>query len=257
MKCIILAAGYATRLYPLTIDKPKPLLEVTGRSILDRILDKIEVVLEIDEVFIITNDKFYPHFKNWNKSYRGSKQITVLNDQTTSNETRLGAVKDILYVINETQINDDLMVLAGDNLFDFELRDFVKFFHEKDSNVITTHIIDDIERIKRTGVAQLDENHRLITFEEKPKEPKSNFAVPPFYIYKKETLPLIKTFIDEDNNGDAPGMLLGWLLEHSPIHVFIFQGMRYDIGTIESYKEIQEIFKKRESSKKDSKSSAN
>jgi glucose-1-phosphate thymidylyltransferase len=245
MKCIILAAGYATRLYPLTINKPKPLLEVSGISILDRIIKKVEKVSIVDDIIIITNDKFYTHFLAWKKTYQGPKTVTVLNDHTTSNETRLGAVKDILYVVDSLLITDDLMILAGDNLFDFELTDFELFFRNKNTNVITTHAINDPERLKRTGVAELDSNYKLISFEEKPKEPKSNLAVPPFYIYKKESIPLIKQFIDEGHNGDAPGMLLGWLLKKSDIHAYLFKGNRYDIGTIDSYNEVQKIFKDR------------
>lgn len=245
MKCIILAAGYATRLYPLTQNKPKPLLEVSGITILDRIVNKIERVTNIDEVIVISNDKFFTHFLEWKETYKGSKSIVIVNDKTSSNETRLGAVKDILYSVDELNIVDDLMVLAGDNLFDFELDEFEAFFNEKKTNVITSHVITDKERLKRTGVALLDENQKLIHFEEKPQEPKSNLAVPPFYIYTKETISLIRQFILEGNNGDAPGMLLGWLLKKSDIHAYLFKGNRYDIGTIDSYNEVQKIFKDR------------
>ncbi len=242
MKCIILAAGYATRLYPLTINTPKPLLEVSGKTILDRILLKVSQVNDINEVVIVSNNKFFNTFQEWKKSFQYCKKITILNDGTNSNETRLGAIKDILFAINELSIDEDIMVLAGDNLFDFELTDFVSFFKEKKTDLITSHIINDIERLKRTGVALIDDQFRLIEFEEKPNYPKTNFAVPPFYIYKRETLGLIKRFIDEGNNGDAPGMLLGWLLHQTPIHVFLFQGERYDIGTVESYNLVQKIF---------------
>lgn len=242
MKCIILAAGYATRLYPITLNTPKPLLEVAGRSILDRIVDKIECVDEIDEIIVVTNDKFFPHFLKWMDTYRGNKQVQVLNDFTTSNETRLGAIKDVLFCIEQASIQDDVMVLAGDNLFDLDLKDFVAFFYQKNTDCITSHIIADRERIKRTGVAMINESHQLMSFEEKPQNPKSHFAVPPFYLYKKGTLSLIKQFIEEGHNGDAPGMLLSWLLTKKDIHVFLFDGNRYDIGTLESYQEVQEIF---------------
>jgi len=241
MKCIILAAGYATRLYPLTENMPKPLLEVAGKSILNRICEKIEKVNEINEIIIVSNHKFIDHFRIWALNYVG-KKVTVLDDFTTSNENRLGAVKDILVAIDRLSIDEDLMVLAGDNLFDFELVEFVDFYKEMKSDCITTHIIEDMERIKRTGVAELDENYRVLSFEEKPEVPKSNQAVPPFYIYRKDTLPLIKSFIEEGNYGDAPGMLISWLLERVPVYGYFFLGNRYDIGTIESYKEIQHIF---------------
>ncbi|MFH5835541.1 nucleotidyltransferase family protein [Proteiniclasticum sp. C24MP] len=241
MKCIILAAGYATRLYPLTENMPKPLLEVAGRSILDRICEKIEKVEEINEIIIVSNHKFIDSFRAWAQRYKG-KKVAVLDDGTTSNENRLGAVRDILVAVDDLEINEDIMVLAGDNLFDFELDDFVSFYKEKKTDCITTHIINDMERIRRTGVAELDENMRLLSFEEKPEQPKSNHAVPPFYIYQKKTLPLISAFIEEGNHGDAPGMLISWLLKKVPVHAFHFQGNRYDIGTLESYKEVQRVF---------------
>lgn len=242
MKCIILAAGYATRLYPLTENMPKPLLEVAGVSILDRIVEKIEKVLEIDEIIIVSNHKFYKHFQEWSINYEGSKLISIIDDGATDNENRLGAIKDITYAIEEKEIDEDLMVLAGDNLFDFELTDFVQFFMMKETDCITSHIIEDMERIKRTGVAELNHDFKLISFEEKPEKPKTTCAVPPFYIYKKETLLLIKEFIERGNNGDAPGMFLSWLLERQPIHAFFFNGNRYDIGTIDSYNEVQQVF---------------
>jgi len=237
MKCIILAAGYATRLYPLTENIPKPLLEVAGTSILDRIVDKIEKVIEIDEIIIVSNHKFYKQFQEWSTLYSGNKLISIIDDGTTDNEHRLGAIRDITFAIEEKEIDEDLIVLAGDNLFDFEITNFVQFFKIKQTDCITTHIIEDMERIKRTGVAELDHNYKLINFEEKPDEPKSAYAVPPFYIYKKETLSLMEEFIEQGNNGDAPGMFLSWLLERQPIHAFFFNGNRYDIGTIDSYNE--------------------
>ena len=242
MKCIILAAGYATRLYPLTKNMPKPLLEVAGTTILERILQKVEKVEVVDEIYVVSNHKFFPVFKRWLEQYSGKKHIEVLDDQTTSNENRLGAVKDIAFVINEKKIKDDLLVLAGDNLFDFELTEFVEFYKKKNTDCITAHLIEDRERIKRTGVAELDEANKVISFEEKPQVPKSQYGVPPFYIYKKQTLSLIQQFVDEGNIGDAPGMLIQWLLNKNAIHAYLFEGDRYDIGTLESYQAVQALF---------------
>lgn len=243
MKCIILAAGYATRLYPLTENMPKPLLEVAGESILDRICDKVEKVSEVNEIIIVSNHKFIDQFEDWAINYKG-KKVTVLDDGTTSNENRMGAVRDILFAIDQLAIDEDIMVLAGDNLFDFNLDEFVAFYDEKKTDCITTHIIDDLDRIKRTGVAVLDDNFKVLSFEEKPELPKSNHAVPPFYIYRKNTLPLIKSFVEDGNNGDAPGMLISWLLKKVMIHAYTFDGNRYDIGTLASYNEVQTIFNK-------------
>jgi len=242
MKCIILAAGYATRLYPLTKDKPKPLLEVAGKPILQHILEKVEQVSAVDKIYIVTNDKFYNVFHDWVSWYNCEKYIEVINDYTTSNENRLGAIADIQFVIDKTGINDDLMVLAGDNLFDFELTCFYEFYKSVDADCITTHEINDIGKLKKTGVIEIDSDGKVISFEEKPQNPKSNLAVPPFYIYKRSTLPLIKEYLDEGNDHDAPGNFIPWLIKHNDVYAYMFEGMRYDIGTLESYREVQQIF---------------
>ena len=135
MKCLILAAGYATRLYPLTKDTPKPLLEVAGKSILERLLDKISLIEKIDHVYVVTNSRFAKAFGDWVEQYTYTKPLTVIDDGTTSNDNRLGAIGDIQFVIEQVGLADDLMILAGDNLFDFDLRDFEAFFQEKKADV--------------------------------------------------------------------------------------------------------------------------
>ena len=242
MKCIILAAGYATRLYPLTKNTAKPLLKVGDKSILDHIIEKVERVEVVNEVFIVTNDKFYPDFVHWALGYRGKKSIKVINDETTTNDNRLGAIADIQYVIDDVELDDDLLVLAGDNLFDFELVDFVEFYERTGADCITTHELDDVEEIKRTGVIELNENGIVTSFEEKPKEPKSNLAVPPFYIYERETVPLIAQYLAEGENPDAPGNFIPWLVERKDVYAYQFTGKRYDIGTVESYEKVQGMF---------------
>lgn len=242
MKCIILAAGYATRLYPLTKDKPKPLLDVAGRPILAYILDKIKLVECIDKIIIVTNDRFFSIFCEWSRKFNISKKLTVINDGTTSNDNRLGAVADIQYAIDKMNINDDIMVLAGDNLFDFELTDFVDYYNKVQSDCITTHVIDDIDKLRRTGVIEIDNEGRVLSFEEKPQQPRSNLAVPPFYIYKADTLPLIDKFLKEGNNPDAPGNFIPWLILHKDVYAYRFYGDRYDIGTIDSYDKVQKLF---------------
>lgn len=242
MKCILLAAGYATRLYPLTKNFPKPLLQVADDTILGHILKKIERVEDIDEVFVVTNACFVDHFTQWASSVNSSKKIRIFNDGTSTNETRLGAVGDIRFVLEETGMDEDLMILAGDNLFEFELTNFVDFFQQAGSDCISCHIINDRERIKRTGVVKIDEKGRVLLFQEKPQEPASNLGVPPFYLYKKETLPLIQTFLEEGNKGDAPGHFIPWLLDRKEIRAFRFEGQRFDIGTLESYESVKRIF---------------
>ncbi|WP_058308570.1 nucleotidyltransferase family protein [Gracilibacillus massiliensis] len=242
MKCIILAAGYATRLYPLTKYKAKPLLEVAGKPILNHIIEKVEKVTEIDEVFIVTNEKFTPSFEEWAKEYSGEIRITVINDHTTTNDNRLGAIADIEYVIKQQKVDEDIMVLAGDNLFEFELVDFVDFYHRVQADSITTHELNDIEEMKRTGIVEVNEGGVVTSFEEKPEAPKSNLAVPPFYIYQQETLTLISEYLQEGNNPDAPGYFIPWLIQQKQVYAFPFEGLRYDIGTIESYQKVQDLF---------------
>ena len=242
MKCLILAAGYATRLYPLTKETPKPLLEVAGKSIFERLLDKISVIDTIDHVYVITNSRFAPFFKEWVENYQYSKPLTVIDDGTTSNENRLGAIGDIQYVLEQTELKDDLMILAGDNLFDFDLRDFEQFFQEKNADVITACEITDIELQRRVGIVELDFSAGILSFEEKPQEPKSSWGVPALYIYKQETLPLIKQYLEEGNNPDAPGHFIPWLIKHKPMYAFQFEGQWHDIGTLESYQEAQVVF---------------
>ncbi|WP_416147542.1 nucleotidyltransferase family protein [Salipaludibacillus sp. HK11] len=242
MKCIILAAGYATRLYPLTKNTAKPLLKVAGKTIMNHIMEKVEEVDVIDEIFIVTNDKFYASFQNWANDFQSKKTVHVINDQTTTNDNRLGAIADIQYVLDQAEITDDLMVLAGDNLFEFQLKDFEHFYRKVNADCITTHELDDEAEIKSTGVIEIDGENKVTSFEEKPQNPKSNLAVPPIYIYQEKTIPLIKQYINEGNNPDAPGNFIPWLIQHKSVHAFKFEGMRYDIGTLESYQKVQNLF---------------
>ncbi len=238
MKAIILAAGYATRLYPLTQDKPKPLLEVAGKTILQHILEKIAPIESIDWVLVVANAKFAGHFTEWVNHYSYLKPVQVINDQTTTNEGRLGAIADMQYVIDQVGIADDCLVLAGDNLFDFALTDFVAFYRQKQADLITAHAIHDCQKLRRTGVVTLDATDRVTSFQEKPEQPASNLAVPPFYIYQKETLPLIADYLKAGNPPDAPGNFIPWLITKKPVYAYRFVGERYDIGTIESYREV-------------------
>ena len=241
MKGLVLAAGYATRLYPLTKNQPKPLLEVAGKSILDYTVEKMDRVDTIDEIIIVTNEKFTPHFTEWANQANYSKKITVVNDQTTTNENRLGAIGDIQFVIDELDLKDDLMVFAGDSIFDFELTDFAAYFDEVSTDIVGAYLEENEGQRKRAGIVEIDENSKVLSFEEKPKQPKSPYAAPAFYPFKVETLPEFKNYLDEGFNADAPGHFIPYLIKKKNVHVFKFNE-RYDIGTLESYERAQKLF---------------
>lgn len=242
MKNIVIAAGYATRLYPLTENFPKPLLKVGERSILERMLDDIDTLPEIDSHIIVTNHRFAGIFKDWAKTVNYSKPVTIIDDGTISNETRLGAVRDLLLAINQCQIDDDILVLAADNILEFSLRGFIDFFHDKGTSVIMCHNEPELKRLQRTGVIAVDDGMKVLEMQEKPEKPVSNWAVPPFYIYSKSDLPLIRDCMNHGCGFDAPGNLAHYLAEASILHAWPMPAGRFDIGSLDSYKEAQSIF---------------
>ncbi|MDE5785497.1 MAG: nucleotidyltransferase family protein [Duncaniella sp.] len=242
MKNIVIAAGYATRLYPLTENFPKPLLKVGSRNILERLLDDVDALPEIDGHIIVTNHKFAPMFEEWAATAEYSKPITIIDDGTSTNDTRLGAVRDLLLAIDQQKVDDDIMVLAADNILEFSLRGFVDFFKDKGTSVIMCHHEPELRRLQRTGVIAVDDNMHVLEMQEKPDVPVSNWAVPPFYIYSRADLPLIRTCLDNGCGFDAPGNLAHYLAEASTLHAWPMPGGRFDIGSLDSYKEAQERF---------------
>jgi len=244
MKAIILAAGYATRLYPLTLNQPKPLLPIAGKPMIEYILTKIEDLSEIEEIFIVTNDKFYLNFVDWLDTFNTNKKIKIINDKTTSNEDRLGAVGDIHFVIKEENIDDDLLIIAGDNLFGFPLGNFVKFFNEKDKSGVALFDIKDKDKIRnRFGVGVL-EGTKIIEFQEKPQEPKSTFAATACYYFTKSDLQHIESLI-EQGKGDAPGDMIKWLVQKSEAHGYVFDEHWFDVGSFDSLKEAEEVYRQK------------
>ena len=240
MKCLILAAGYATRLYPLTENFPKPLLEVQGRSILDRLIDDIETSGRVDEYVVISNAKFAHHFEAWAK---GRDKITVLNDGTYTNETRLGAVRDIAFAIDTLSLSDDLLVIAGDNLLDFSLSHFISYAEGKGTSCVLRYFEPSVERLRKCGVLTIDEHDLILDMAEKPQEPKSNWCCPPFYFYTREDAARIPLGIEAGCGVDAPGSYVAWLAGVTAVHAMEMPGRRYDIGNLESYRLVEKEYK--------------
>lgn len=243
MKCILLCAGYATRLFPLTENFPKALLEVGGRAILDYTLDKVNEIDEIDEIYLVTNAKYTPHFEKWASQKNNVKPITVLNDGTTSNADRLGAIGDIAFTLEKMNVDDDILVLATDNLFDFKLKDFNEFYKTKKAPCVCVKEEENIELLKRVGVAKLDEEMKIIDFVEKPAEPQSKYAVYAEYIYPREVLKYIKQYLEEGNSNDAPGNLVAYMYKKTPTYAYAFEGDCYDVGTHDALAEVNELYK--------------
>lgn len=241
MKCLILAAGYATRLYPLTQNFPKPLLKVGEKTILDWLIDDIDGAGLVDEYVVISNHKFAHHFEDWAKTK--SQKITVVDDGTSSNETRLGAVRDIQYAIDTLSIDDDMLVIAGDNVLDFSLVRFVSYAKEKGTSCIMRYYEEAEKKLQKCGVVCIDENDLITDMEEKPECPKSNWCCPPFYYYTKEDAKLVKVGIESGCGVDAPGSYIAWLCTQTRVHAMEMPGKRYDIGNLESYAKVQEEYK--------------
>lgn len=242
MKCLIIAAGYATRLYPLTENFPKPLLKVGDKPILDWLMEDLDRTGLINEYIVVTNHKFAPIFEEWAKQ---RTDVTVIDDGTSSNETRLGAVRDIELGIRSRGVQEDLLVMAGDNLLSFSLEGFLDYFREKGTTCIMRFYQPDLNKLHKSGVAEVDDQGRILSMEEKPAEPKSHWCCPPFYIYRKEDLPLVSAGIKAGCGTDAPGSFIAWLCTQTVVHAWEMPGCRYDIGNLESYQEVQRIFEKK------------
>lgn len=244
MKNIVIAAGYATRLGELTKNFPKPLLKIGENTILGRMLDDIDTIPQIDEHIIITNHKFAPIFEEWASKQTYTKPISIIDDGTETNDTRLGAVCDLLYAIDQLQINDDMLVVAADNLLFFSFQEFVDFAMDKQSSCIMCHEQPSIVKLQRTGVIVVDEAMKVLNMEEKPQVPKSHWAVPPFYIYLKKDLALVKQSVANGCGKDAPGNLAHYMVEQTTMHAWPMSAGRFDIGSLDTYYEACEKFGK-------------
>jgi glucose-1-phosphate thymidylyltransferase len=226
VKALILAAGYATRLRPLTDTIPKQLLPVGGRPMVDWILDKVEAA-GIDDVHLVTNGRFAPDFERW----ANGKNVHIHDDGTTSNETRLGAIGNIRFVQERTDLDDDLVVIAGDNLFDYALADFIDYWRGKpESSAVAVYDVGNPELARLYGVVEVDENDRILSFVEKPEKPQSSLAATATYLYSSEHARLVETYLEHGNPPDQPGNFIAWLQQREPVYAYAFAGGWYDIG---------------------------
>ena len=247
MNALILAAGYATRLYPLTLNKAKPLLEVGGKPIIEWLFDNLASVPGLRTVFVVTNDKFASDFQDWANTYQNrprAMQIKIINDGSKSDDDKLGAIGDInLVLTRENLANDDLLVIAGDNLFEQPLSDFVNSAKHSQATV-AVHDVGNLEAMKKYGTVTIDGKGVITYFEEKPAHPKSTLAAVALYYYSREVLSLFTTYLAAGNNPDQPGLFLQWLYPRKPVNTFEIKGRWLDIGSKETLENADKIFAK-------------
>ena len=246
MKGLILAAGYGTRLYPLTLDRPKPLIKVGGKAILERLLEKLEKIDFCDEAYIVTNDKFYEITAKWFKGRSFSFDVKVINDKTKTNEDRLGAIGDIDLVLKETNPKDDILIMAGDNLFEFDIMDFVDFARKKGCLSVALFDVKDRVLAKKYGIVSLDKNNKISDFQEKPEEPKSTLASTGIYYLPKDRLSMMSEYIKTDLAKDAPGNFVKWVSKEDEAYGYVFTEGWYDIGDKNSLEKADIEYRERE-----------
>lgn len=244
MEAIILAAGYSTRLYPLTENIPKSLLSIAGKPIIEHIIKKLEHIDSLSKIYIVTNDKFEQHFKKWLGNYDSEKQLEVVNDGTKSNEERLGALGDINFVIETKDVENDLIVVAGDNLFELQLTDVLNFFKKRKSNVIVLYDVKDFGLARHYGIVEVDKDV-VVDFQEKPVSPKSTLASTGIYLFPKKTIPLIKKYIAQGNNPDKTGSFIEWLHKRNRVYSYVTAEKWYDIGTLEQLQRADKYYREK------------
>ncbi len=240
MNAVILAAGYATRLYPLTLDRPKALLPVGGRPMVDHLLERLADV-ELERIFLVTNSKFADAFREWAAEHEGVP-LEIVDDGTTDEETKLGAIGDLDLTIRASAIDDDLLVLAGDNLFSESLAPFAEFGLAKDSPALGVYDVGDLEAIKRYSTIELDDEDRITYLEEKPERPRSTLTGIALYFYPRSALGVVAEYLDAGNNPDQPGRLVEWLYPRVPVYAWRVPGRWYDVGSKETLAEADEAF---------------
>jgi glucose-1-phosphate thymidylyltransferase len=245
MNVLILAAGYATRLYPLTKTKAKPLLEVAGKPMIEWVLDNLAGVPDIATVYVVTNAKFADDFRRWSDEYKARNprlEFKIVNDGSTDDSNKRGAIGDISFVLSREDLaNDDLIVVAGDNLFSEPLTDFVAAARGS-AATLATYDVGDLEAIKKYANISVDSEGVITEFEEKPAKPKTTLAGIALYYYSREVIPLFTTYLAAGNNPDQPGRFVQWLYTRKPVKAFQIRGTWFDIGSKETLEQANEIF---------------
>jgi glucose-1-phosphate thymidylyltransferase len=245
VKLIVLAAGYATRLHPLTLNQPKPLLPVADKPMMEHVLDNLMPVDEIDQIFIVTNDKFAEHFQRWANNYKtGDKvrPIEIINDRSTDDASKLGAIGDLNLVLNQADIDNDIIVVGGDNLFSKSLEGLSDYCRGRQAPVLGVYDVGNLEEIKKYNSIEIDDQDRITFFEEKPEQPKSTLTGIALYYYPRAVLPLIRQYIAEGNNPDQPGRLVQWMYPRTPFYVWRVPGIWFDVGAKETLAEANRVF---------------
>jgi glucose-1-phosphate thymidylyltransferase len=242
VRALILAAGYATRMHPLTLDRAKPLLPVGGLPIVDRIADNLVRVEGLEQIALVTNHRFFSQFRQWADGRDRGVPLRVIDDGTTRNDERLGALGDVRLCLDLLGPEGDWLIVAGDNLFPIEFRQAVAFFRERHTDVVTAYRQADPVRLRRTGVAVLADDGRVLEFEEKPAEPRSQWAVPPLYVYTEPTMRSLDSYLAAGLPRDAPGSFVRWLCTRAPVHALLLPEGPLDIGSIESYREADRLY---------------
>ncbi len=235
MKALILAAGYATRLYPLNQKLPKALLPIGNETILGHIVSLVNQIPDCREIIIVANHKFIEDFNLWLFSYQGSLPIRLLDDGTSDVAESLGAIGDICYAIEKEQIDEELLIIAGDNYFDFSLTDFLAVCRRENQDGVCVKPVEDPAMLSQMGVVLLDQDKNIINIEEKPALPKSNLAMYAIYYYRQETVKLFRQYRQEGKKMDAPGNFIVWLYPRQPIITYMIEGQCHDVGSLESY----------------------
>jgi glucose-1-phosphate thymidylyltransferase len=241
-KIVILAAGYATRLYPLTRDRPKHLIPVGGRPILEHLIEKLAPIEPVDRLYVVTNSKFADRFRDWAAGYEPPKsglEPHVVDDGTTDEQNRLGAIGDLAFLIEREGLDDDLVVAAGDSLFTDTLEGLVAVGQERSAPVATVYDVRDLEAVKRYSSVVTDADGRITHLEEKPPQPQTTLAGIALYFYPAATLPLVRAYLAEGGNADQPGHLVAWLYPRLPVYTWRVPGEWLDIGSHDTLREAE------------------